>query len=43
VLEAASAAMSWAAWNHMRRYRGLSVARATQVIARTLTGLFASA
>jgi AcrR family transcriptional regulator len=39
IIEAASAAMSWAAWNHMRRYRGLSVVRATQVIARTLTAL----
>ena len=41
IVEAASAAMSWAAWNHMRRYRGLSVARATQVVARTLTALLA--
>jgi AcrR family transcriptional regulator len=42
VVEGVSAAMSWAAWNHMRRYRGLSVGRATAVVERTIRALLAS-
>jgi AcrR family transcriptional regulator len=43
LLEAVSATMSWASWNHMRRYRGLSVPRATEVLARTVKALLATA
>jgi hypothetical protein len=39
LLDAASAALDWPTWEHLRAHRKLSVARATRVMTRMLTAI----